>query len=427
MNHDHGHDLSHGLADCSSGTGRSAYDKGMNDRVDLAQIKPLLDLGMIISAMMVVVVQILARLTNDNQYLLPIWIVIPVALSLLIVWRWVPSAPDARPLPSIAFLLGCCLLTALEGTGTSVMMLFLALVNVLVVVGPKLGSLVALGVMAVFFVMIPLWPGRTWGDALRQSIAIVPLLFFVLVMGWALRSLHRSAEANRRLATQLQRSSEDLRELLLTEERNRAARELHDGMGHQLTVVGMGLDLALRTRSADPERAWGEVERAKVVNADALQDMRSWVRAMRPASLQGVRGTAALATVADTFRHGDLKVDLDVQGEEAPLEERVELTFYRVLQEALTNVVRHADATSVQVTVRFETTQVTLVVEDDGNGPPDGSATFGFGLASLTDRVRELDGQLIIDRGRQGGFRLTAELPVGDLTGVPTSPGMMLR
>lgn len=399
----------------------------MPDRVDPAQFRPILNLGMIIAVAIVVVVQIVSRFVNVG-FALPLWVVLPVAIGLLIVWRWVPSTPGSHPVPVILFLFGCCLLTAIEGTGTSAMLLFLALVNVLIVVGPKVGSFAALGVMVVFYLLIPLWPGRTWGDALRQSIAIVPLLFFVLVIGWALRSLHRSADGNRILATQLQRSSEDLRELLLTEERNRAARELHDGLGHQLTVVGMGLDLALRTRSADPEAAWAEVDRAKAVNADALQDMRRWVRAMRPASLQDVRGVAALETVADTFRNVDLSVDLDVQGEEVSLEERVELTLYRVLQEALTNVVRHADASRVQLTVRFDATTVSLVVADDGRGPSEvTTASRGFGLTSLSERIRELGGQFSTDRGGQGGFRLTVDLPTMTQPLATTGRGAALR
>jgi signal transduction histidine kinase len=203
------------------------------------------------------------------------------------------------------------------------------------------------------------------------------------------------------------RLAERVRELTVAEERARIAAEMHDSVGHHLTVIKLGLENAERFRERRPEAAWDEVRHAKELTQAALLDARRWVRALRPLALNGDLGSAALQKLADSFSSTGLTVTFEVEGTERPLEPDIELVLYRVLQEGLTNAVRHAQARSVRGTLTFEKRRIVLVIADDGKGFAQG---HGFGLSALSDRVRALGGRLV-SGDKAVGFELRAELP----------------
>src|SRR5690606_19079074 len=151
-------------------------------------------------------------------------------------------------------------------------------------------------------------------------------------------------------------------------------------IGHQLTVVKMGLENAERFRERRPSQAWAEVRQAKEMTARALADARLWARALRPLDLDGHLGAAALDRLARSFDGTGVQVGFQVTGPERRLDPDTELTLYRVLQEALTNALRHARARHVRARLSFGDERVVLTITDDGEGADD---ITGFGLSSL--------------------------------------------
>jgi signal transduction histidine kinase len=201
--------------------------------------------------------------------------------------------------------------------------------------------------------------------------------------------------------------AERVRELPVAEERGRMAAEMHDSIGYHLTVIKVGLENAERFRDRRPAAAWEEVRQAKELTAAALADARRWVHALRPLALDGQLGSAALQRLADSFAGTGVTVTFEVTGTERLLEPDAELVLYRVLQEGLTNALRHAEAESVRGTLTFEKGRVALVVADNGKGHDHGR---GFGLSSLAERVKALGGTLTSGNAVKG-FELRAELP----------------
>ena len=232
-------------------------------------------------------------------------------------------------------------------------------------------------------------------------------VFSAFVLGMAASTL----EARRR-REEAQGLLERIRELAVAEERARTAAEMHDSVGHHLTVIKMGLENAERFRRRRPDAALAEVRQAKELTVEALADARRWVRALRPLALDGRVGSAALERLAASFDGTGITVSFEVRGEERHLKADTELVLYRVLQEGLTNALRHAKAEHVHGTLTFGDDQVALVVRDDGTGRDD-RARGGFGLTSLADRARALGGTLAGGNRPGGGFELRAELPLG--------------
>ncbi|GII79959.1 hypothetical protein Sru01_49410 [Sphaerisporangium rufum] len=250
----------------------------------------------------------------------------------------------------------------------------------------------------------PLLFGKTLASGLVQGGAAA--VFSTFVLGMALATL----EARRR-REEAQELLERIRELAVAEERARMAAEMHDSVGHHLTVIKMGLENAERFRQRRPEDAWAEVRQAKDLTAAALTDARRWVRVLRPLALDSRMGSAALEGLAASFDGTGVSVRFEVRGMERRLEPDIELVLYRVLQEGLTNALRHSGAERVRGTLTFEEEAVVLVVSDDGRGTG-GGATGGFGLSSLAERARALGGAVAGADRPGGGFELRAELPL---------------
>jgi signal transduction histidine kinase len=201
--------------------------------------------------------------------------------------------------------------------------------------------------------------------------------------------------------------AEEIRRLAVAEERARMAREMHDSLGHYLTVIKVGLENAERLRERATEKAWDEVRQAKLLTMEALTETRRSVRALRPLALEGRRGSAALSELARTF--DGLRVDLVVTGQERELGPDTEIVLYRAFQEGLTNVLRHAGATAVTAELSFEGRTTVLVITDDGGGAE--SLREGFGLVALGERVAALGGAVKAGNRAGGGFELRVELP----------------
>lgn len=320
------------------------------------------------------------------------------ALWLIMPWNSDASTPRKLAAPG---LLVTILFVGEFVSGWHTALMFVAMVNLAFVYGMR----TAIVITAIYLLSVGafiLLLDASWLQALNQFVPMTLLAVFSLVMTSALLEAGRQRAAAQRL-------TERIRELAVAEERARMARDMHDSIGHQLTVIKVNLENAERYRERHPELIWEEVRQAKEMTVQALAEARRWVRALRPLALDGQVGSAALGRLARSFEGAGVEVSFTVDGIERRIDPDSELVLYRVLQEGFTNTLRHAEARQVRARLDFGEDRVVLVIGDDGKGAVD---TAGFGLSSLAERVRAIGGSFRAANARDGGFELRAEVPV---------------
>ena len=222
------------------------------------------------------------------------------------------------------------------------------------------------------------------------------------------------------------------REVALAAARERAtiARELHDVVAHHVSLIAVQSDAVSTLLPGQPLQAEKHVEVIGQTAREALGELRRLLGVLRTPASAGhqppdtapVPSVSQLGKVLDQVREAGISVDLRVEGSQARLAPGVDLTAYRIVQEALTNTVRHSGADKAAVTLRYEPGYVTVSVTDTGHGPaaaarPRGtgstltSRSGGFGLAGMAERVASCGGSLTVGPGQAGGFTVTARLP----------------
>jgi signal transduction histidine kinase len=223
----------------------------------------------------------------------------------------------------------------------------------------------------------------------------------------ALEERAATAEANQRaLAGQA-----------VAEERRRIARELHDLVAHHVAVMGVLATGARRAAGRDPAAADEALATIEQTGRTVLREMRRLLEVLRsdsePAGELAPQPTlAAVGTLVDQVREAGLPVTLEVDGDPGPLDPGVALTVYRVVQEALTNVLKHAGPANAQVRIAGHGSSLRLEIFDTGRGPPPGGGTgVGHGLVSMRERVHLLGGTLRAGPRPGGGFRVYADIP----------------
>jgi signal transduction histidine kinase len=211
------------------------------------------------------------------------------------------------------------------------------------------------------------------------------------------------------------------RQAAILEERNRLAREIHDALAQGLTGIVVQLEAMERLAQRRPEQALASLQRAKDLARRSLQEARRSVWGLRPRSLEEMTMTEALQARVETLREdGRLQVSFGVSGSRRILSPDVELNLFRIAQEALINVQRHAGADTVHVQLDYGHAHVRLAVEDDGAGLPElaiGSpddakdGRHGFGLTGMRERAALLGGRLIVTSQPGQGTRIEVIVP----------------
>ena len=286
-----------------------------------------------------------------------------------------------------------------------------------------IGLAIVLGSIVVVMSNIP-------GAQSASDLVFVPLRFAVAwVAGYALRQRAEQAEAAEMRATRAERAREaaEMRATLaerereaaariaVAEERARIARELHDIVAHAMSVMVLQVG-AVRHKlphALDEDReALGRVEQA---GRTALAEMRRLLGAMRSdgdaVELGPQPGLDALDTLMEDVIHAGLSVQLHVDGEPYALPRAIELSAYRIVQEGLTNALKHAHANHADVTVRYRPDELELEVADDGEGPATTNG-HGHGLVGIRERAKIYGGEMSAGAAPAGGFILSARLPV---------------
>jgi two-component system sensor histidine kinase DesK len=233
-----------------------------------------------------------------------------------------------------------------------------------------------------------------------QGSTVAAYTLTILAIGAMMAALGKATRTNRELIE----AREELARLAVSEERVRIARDLHDLLGHTLSVIALKSDLATRLLRRDPRRAEAEMTDVQRVTRQALTEVRNAVHGYRRLAiadaLDGAR--TALSTAG---------IDCRVQRAAGELPADVETVLAWGLREATTNVVRHSGARECAITLSSDGEAVTLEVDDDGPGTAEGDRD-GTGLAGLAERARRLHGTLEAGAGPDRGFRLRLTLPL---------------
>ncbi|WP_020574989.1 sensor histidine kinase [Actinopolymorpha alba] len=252
-----------------------------------------------------------------------------------------------------------------------------------------------------------------------QAVIVAGWTLVILVGAELLRIRHERLEESRR-AQAAEAAGR------VTEERLRIARELHDVVAHNISLINVQAGVALHLMDANPEQARTALTAIKQASKEALVELRSVLGVLRQVDEPGPRQPApslrVLTPLVERTRQAGLDVQVSIEGGPRAIPSSVDVAAYRIIQEALTNVLRHAGARTAVVRVTYADRLLVVDVTDDGVGTPGvgaGSAAgsggangSGTGLAGMRERVTALGGRLVAGPEPGGGFRVRAELPM---------------
>jgi signal transduction histidine kinase len=303
--------------------------------------------------------------------------------------------------------------------------------------GDRIAARVALVAGWVAFLWLPAALGITGGPTVLATLAIAAWLLVALAgaEGMQVRR-ERAAEARRARELQAHRQAD--------EERLRIARELHDVLAHNISLINVQSGVALHLIDEQPEQARTALAAINDASAEALREVRSVLGVLRGTGEQPPRaptaGVARLDDLVSRATAAGLEVSLDISGERRALPASIDLAAFRIVQESLTNVVRHAGAGAATVTLTYGSSELTVQVDDDGRGA-DGSRSgggsrtgggsrsgggsgageaglgMGSGIAGMRERATALGGSLDAGPLPAGGFRVRASLPLSPGSG----------
>ncbi|WP_426688098.1 sensor histidine kinase [Rhodanobacter ginsengiterrae] len=227
-------------------------------------------------------------------------------------------------------------------------------------------------------------------------LVIMPVTVFVICIIVTVEQLHHEKDAA------LSLSHDEVRRLAATAERERIGRDLHDLLGHTLSLITLKLELSRKLFDRDVEAAKREVEEAEKVARHALAEVRSAVTGIRATDLAAELASARLLLESS-------RVHLEYNAAAIDMPAEIERGLSLVLREAVTNIARHAAATCVQIELRREHATVCMRISDNGRG---GIATDGNGMSGMRERVRALGGSLAVESPPGGGTQLRVGVPV---------------
>ena len=271
----------------------------------------------------------------------------------------------------------------------------------------------ALGLYTVFWIVLalrdPLNPDL---HSALWSWPVYLLGVMLLLVGAFLRTRRLYVAELRARAEEAEADREERIRAATADERARIARELHDAVAHAMSVMVMQAEAADELLDRDPARARIAIERVQRVGREGLGEMRRLLGVLRrdeSPALAPQPGVSSLQALADEVSATGLPVLLTVEGRPAALTAGVDISAYRIVQEALTNALKHAGASAVEVLLRYGES-LELEISDDGAGPSAGEN--GHGLIGMRERVVLYGGSLDVGRSAAGGFRVHATLPI---------------
>ncbi len=357
---------------------------------------------------------------------------VAILLFLLVLeqceWRWL-AARESRAI-TISLLVARMVLlevvAAVDSSGLSRALYpivpFLAFFSL----GKRASYLLAVFYMVMFVTELALFVPHWYSN----KVAVSGMLMFFIGLMFALSMAHIAsmAEANRRRAegflSDLAATHEQLKvyasqatTLATAEERNRLARDIHDGLGHYLTAINILLEKAIAFGQRDPPTAESAVLDAKRLTREALLDVRQSVGSLRHTG-NTFSLSSSLADLAGTMQDGGIATHLEITGDEADIPKPALMAIYRATQEAMTNIQKHANARNASIRVSLDEQEARLTIDDDGQGFDTASLDHlsphrnsRFGLQGVRERLEVLGGILEIESWPSHGTHLSVNIP----------------
>ncbi|WP_421106232.1 sensor histidine kinase [Streptomyces sp. NEAU-S77] len=342
-------------------------------------------------------------------------LLIATAACLSLLWR------RRHPGPVVALTAVCAGVSNALGYPVSPLLLLpviVALYALTVRVPPRTAYASCCAVIALV-VVTALLSGRSDQPWTYKTVGLAFWVALPVVQGSAVRARRGYLDAVRARAEHAERTREQEARHRVAEERIRIARELHDVVAHHMALANAQAGTAahlVRTRPGQAEKILTELAGT---TSSALRELQATVGLLRESddgpedSLEPAPGLGRLPELVSAFASAGLRVTVTVDGEERPLSPGVDLTAFRIVQEALTNVTKHAAVDAARVKLAYAGDRLTLTVSDDGGTtPPAPAPGGGFGLIGMRERVRSAGGRLQSGPRPEGGFAVTAELPV---------------
>jgi signal transduction histidine kinase len=260
-----------------------------------------------------------------------------------------------------------------------------------------------------------------------ENVALAALGGLAIAAGDASRSRRAHAAEVEERALRAEREREQEAGRRVVQERLRIARDLHDMVGHHLALINVQAGVAAHVLEAAPDQALSALAHVRQSSRAALNDLRETIGLLRqpddpPAPVEPATGLDRLDDLVAGFRRSGLRIDQNINGEPRPLPPAADLTAYRVIQESLTNVSKHARGAAVRLCLTYSPTALHVQVDDDGNSwprtrvrhAPEQAAARGegHGIIGMRERVAVVGGKLETGQRPDGGFRVRAVLPL---------------
>jgi signal transduction histidine kinase len=347
-------------------------------------------------------------------------IVLGLAYILMGIYGYAYCARSGLPVLRVGYFLvqiplGGLIVSIGKGAGFNALLLLPLAGHAVVLLDEFFVYLANAGILGIYVVSVGSY--STWDSVWSGLPTFLAGLLFILVFTQSSVSEGQARREVERLVGELQEANQQLREyavqaeeLAVTRERNRLAREIHDGLGHYLTTVHMEIQAARAVMDRDPVQAKKMLEKAQILTQDALTDVRSSVAALRASPDENLPLPEMIDKLLKNCSAMDLETDLRVVGTPHPLSPQVYLTLFRAAQEAINNIGKHSKATLVWVQLDYLTVgHVRLMVQDNGVGAE--QIEGGFGLLGVRERINLLNGKFTIQTAKNEGFRLEITVP----------------
>lgn len=315
------------------------------------------------------------------------------------------------------FLIGGLIIFYGRGAGLSTLILLPIVAHSVIVMDENWSLVTNIGILLTFFISV--------GGYSRDLVAVwqsFPLFFagqvIVLIFTQMAVTEQKARKRLQNLAEELSDANQHLseyaaqvKEFTVTQERNRFAREIHDGIGHYLTTINMQISAANALINNEPIKAIEMLEKAKRLTSEALVDVRDSVYALREESMDLEDLPGRINSLVDGARTPGWEIQLKVKGEPYSLIPQAHLTIYRAAQETINNAKKHSGGSLIILEMDYsDPTRFTFTSTD--NGITAGEITAGYGIIGLNERVRLLKGDVLVENNPGEGFLVKIELPV---------------
>jgi two-component system sensor histidine kinase DesK len=329
---------------------------------------------------------------HEAALLLGLALFVAVYLALMPPIRWFERHGQATLLGALGLLPAIAIALLLAGAPASFAALFVYFVAAAGVLLPARPAVATIAVTTIGVGVAATVHGY-------DSAAVASTVLTIVGVGILMAGFGRVTRVNR----ELRAAREELARLAISEERLRIASDVHDLLGHSLSVIALKSELAAKLVEREPDRAAAELEDIQMVSRQALAEVRETVEGYRRLALSDALAGARMALTA-------AGIDCDVDASDTSLPNEVDTVLAWAVREGTTNVIRHSDARRCAIRVRTDGADAAVEIEDDGTAvSPDGT---GSGLAGLRERARRVHGELETHVRPEGGFRLRLTVPL---------------